>query len=83
MDLDNSEYKKHIRQLEFDLEDSKQKNEKRDLQLCQLECENRVFKRMMRKYDDLVDGLRQTVIFKFCGFFCFKKILLRNPLENF
>ena len=47
--------------MEFDLEDSKQKNEKRDLQLCQLECENRVFKKMMRKYDDLVDGLRQTV----------------------
>ena len=31
------------------------------MKICEIECENRVFKKMIRKYDNLVDGLRQTV----------------------
>ena len=61
LDIENSNFKKHIRQLESDLEDTKIQNEKKELKICEIECENRVFKKMIRKYDNLVDGLRQTV----------------------
>ena len=47
--------------MESDLEDTKIQNEKKELKICEIECENRVFKKMIRKYDNLVDGLRQTV----------------------
>ena len=61
LDIENSNFKKHIRQLESDLEYTKIQNEKKELKICEIECENRVFKKMIRKYDNLVDGLRQTV----------------------
>ena len=34
---------------------------KRDLEITQIECENKVLKKMIRKYEDLVHGLRVTV----------------------
>ena len=43
------------------MEDTKIQNEKKEMKICEIECENRVFKKMIRKYDNLVDGLRQTV----------------------
>ena len=61
LDIENSNFKKHIRQLESDLDDTKLQNEKKEMKICEIECENRVFKKMIRKYDNLVDGLRQTV----------------------
>ena len=34
---------------------------KKDMQITQIECENKVLKKMIRKYEDLVQGLRMTV----------------------
>ena len=44
LDIENSNFKKHIRQLESDLEDTKIQNEKKEMKICEIECENRVFK---------------------------------------
>ena len=78
MDTDTSEYKRHLRNMESDLEDYKHKHEKKELQICQLECENKVFKKMMIKYENLVEGLRQTVSILTFQFQMRKKIWLNS-----
>merc|ERR1712129_88627 len=47
--------------LDCEMEEMRMKLGKRDLEITQIECENKVLKKMIRKYEDLVHGLRVTV----------------------
>ena len=61
--LDSTTYecRKQLRILESELEEFRIKVGKRDLEITQIECENKVLKKMIGKYEDLVHGLRLTV----------------------
>ena len=61
LDIESVECKRLIRRLESDLEDSNMKVTKKELLLSQVECENKVMKKMVHKYENLVDNLRLTV----------------------
>ena len=61
LDIESVECKRLIRRLESDLEDANIKVTKKELLLSQVECENKVMKKMVHKYENLVDNLRSTV----------------------
>ena len=61
LDTDNIEFKRLVRRLESDLEDLNIKVTKKELLLSQVECENKVMKKMVYKYENLVQNLRSTV----------------------
>ena len=61
LDIESVECKRLIRRLESDLEDSNMKVTKKELLLSQVECENKVMKKMVYKYENLVQNLRSTV----------------------
>ena len=61
LDSDNYECKKHIRHMDHELDELKIKLNKRDLDISQAECENKVLRKMIRKYEELVHSLRMTV----------------------
>ena len=61
LDIDNIEFKRLVRRLESDLEDLNIKVTKKELLLSQVECENKVMKKMVYKYENLVQNLRSTV----------------------
>ena len=71
LDVESFECKKHLRQMENEMEEMRMKLGKRDMQITQVECENKVLKKMIRKYEDLVHGLRRTVRITFihCTYF--------------
>ena len=50
--------------MDCEMEEMRMKLGKRDLEITQIECENKVLKKMIRKYEDLVHGLRVTVRLK-------------------
>ena len=49
--------------MECEMDEMRMKLGKKDLQITQIECENKVLKKMIRKYEDLVHGLRVKVAF--------------------
>ena len=61
LDIESVECKRLIRRLESDLEDASIKVTKKELLLSQVECENKVMKKMVFKYENLVHNLRSTV----------------------
>jgi F0F1-type ATP synthase delta subunit len=61
LELETSEHKKHRKIMETELDEIQQKYGKKELQLNQAEVENKVYKKMVRKYENLVSALRQTV----------------------
>ena len=61
IDIESVECKRLIRRLESDLEDASIKVTKKELLLSQVECENKVMKKMVYKYENLVHNLRSTV----------------------
>lgn len=65
LDVESYECKKHLRHMEDELDEFKLKVGKRDLHISQIECENKVLKKMICKYEELVHSLRITVRYKF------------------
>ena len=63
LEVESFESKKYLRHMDCEMEEMRMKLGKRDLEITQIECENKVLKKMIRKYEDLVHGLRVTVRF--------------------
>ena len=61
LELESSESKKRARIMDQELDDLKQMLGKKEMVLTQIDCENKVFKKMVRKYENLVNGLREQV----------------------
>ena len=64
LEVETFESKKYLRHMDCEMEEMRMKLGKRDLEITQIECENKVLKKMIRKYEDLVHGLRVTVRLK-------------------
>ena len=59
---ESSEAKKLIQTLTLDSDRKSGKIVELEVKLTQVKCENRVCRKMVVKYDELVDGLRKQVL---------------------